>query len=164
MSEWRYELTDERHPADDRLRRIRALCYVRPGVRAGDLGGYVESESNLSHSGSAWVFGSAQVFGSAWVGGSARVFGSALIEEPMHVYAISGPITPNAPRATLTRQVDGHLVAIGCWSGTVTDLRRLARSDNWPSGHGAEYRDKWRASLLDVAALFSRRIKMWEGA
>ena len=152
MSERKYELIDKPHPFNDRLRRIRALRDVRPGVKAGDLGGYVESESNLSH------------FGSAWVSDSAWVYGSALIEEPMHVYAITGPITPNAPHATLTRQVDGHLVVIGCWSGTVTDLRHLACSDNWPSGQGAEYRDTWRESLLDVAALFSRRVKMWGDA
>lgn len=30
------------------LHRIRALRDIRPGVRAGDLGGFVESEHNLS--------------------------------------------------------------------------------------------------------------------
>jgi hypothetical protein len=53
-------------------------------VETGHLGGWVESESNLSHYGDAWVhgnatvFGNARVFGNAWVNGDARVFGEKL--------------------------------------------------------------------------------------
>ena len=54
----KYELTDT-HPDYPWLRRIRALRGVRPGVRKGDMGGWVESESNLDTSGAAWVYGAA---------------------------------------------------------------------------------------------------------
>ena len=73
------------------------------GVLKGTLGGLVGSEANLTHlgtawvygnakvydnakvygdaqvSGNAWVFGNAQVFGDAWVFGDAQVFGKALV-------------------------------------------------------------------------------------
>ena len=65
-----------------KLFRIKALIEFG-NVKAGDLGGYIEKEENLSHMGDAWVSGDArisgdaQVFGDAWVFGNARVFGDA---------------------------------------------------------------------------------------
>ena len=38
-------------------------------VKTGDVGGFVESENNLSHDGLCWVYGN------AWVYGDARVYG-----------------------------------------------------------------------------------------
>lgn len=46
-------------------------------VKVGDLGGFIESEKNLSHDGYAWVSGNARVYGSAQVSGNASVFGDA---------------------------------------------------------------------------------------
>ena len=71
----KYELTDERRNlAGHTLRRIRAVRDIpEQGVRAGDRGGFVESERNLSHTGTAWVSGEARVFGEAQVAGAARV-------------------------------------------------------------------------------------------
>ena len=60
----KYKLTDETVTADDGtvLFRIEALvdnkCY---GVKAGDKGGFIEKEYNLSHEGEAWVSGDARV-------------------------------------------------------------------------------------------------------
>ena len=42
-------------------------------VKEGDLGGWIESEKNLSHSGDAWVYGDARVCGDAWVCGDAQI-------------------------------------------------------------------------------------------
>lgn len=51
--------------------RIRALRDIeRFGVKAGDLGGYVESHSNLSHKGSAWLGSGVCVTGKTHVSGS----------------------------------------------------------------------------------------------
>ena len=67
-----------------KLFRIKALIEFG-NVKAGDLGGYIEKEENLSHMGDAWVSGDArisgdaQVFGDAWVFGNARVFGDAWV-------------------------------------------------------------------------------------
>src|SRR5690606_41337558 len=68
------------------LFRIRALRDFG-NVRAGDIGGYVESERNLSHDGNAWVcdnalvYGDARVFGNARVYGDARVYGNARVDD-----------------------------------------------------------------------------------
>ena len=46
-------------------------------VAAGEVGGYIEKEVNLSQDGNAWVFGNAEVFGDAKVSGNAEVCGDA---------------------------------------------------------------------------------------
>lgn len=55
-----------------KLYQIKALVSFG-NVEAGELGGYVESEENLSQTGDAWVYGNARVYGDAWVGGEIRV-------------------------------------------------------------------------------------------
>lgn len=55
------------------LHRIRALIDIPNRCKAGDLGGYIEHERNLSHTGTCWVSHNAKVFGRAWVRGSAYV-------------------------------------------------------------------------------------------
>ena len=51
------------------LHRIKALRQIPltggPVVKKGDIGGWVESESNLSQDGEAWVGGDALVHGEA---------------------------------------------------------------------------------------------------
>lgn len=56
------------------LFRIKALISFG-NVEKGELGGYVEKEDNLCHSGNAWVTDDAWVFDNAKVTGNARVFG-----------------------------------------------------------------------------------------
>lgn len=76
----KYELTNEikNLPGGVVLYRIRALKDFA-GVKAGDLGGFVQSERNLNQEGNAWVFPAAQVYGDAWVHGDARIFGNAQV-------------------------------------------------------------------------------------
>ncbi|MDO9927229.1 hypothetical protein Q7267_10875 [Glaesserella parasuis] len=58
------------------LYRIKALITFGL-VGAGQLGGYIETEKNLDHSGNAWVYDNTRVYGNAMVYGNARVFGNA---------------------------------------------------------------------------------------
>ena len=59
-----------------KLYRIQALVDINKiDIKIGDLGGYIEKESNLSHSDDAWVFDNARVYGDAKVFGNARVSG-----------------------------------------------------------------------------------------
>ena len=76
----KYELTSETvvTPSGRTLHRIKALRDFG-AVRAGDLGGFVESEKNLSHEGLCWVYGNAWVSENARVYGDARVYGNALV-------------------------------------------------------------------------------------
>jgi hypothetical protein len=60
-------------------------------IKAGDLGGWIEKEENLSQEGDCWVYGAARVFGHgrvyedanilgrAWVMGCAAVYGKAMV-------------------------------------------------------------------------------------
>ncbi|MFC4296863.1 hypothetical protein ACFO0J_02255 [Castellaniella hirudinis] len=60
------------------MHRIRALVDIPAhGVRAGDLGGFLWDEGNLSHEGQAWVGGNARVAGN--VSGDALVSGQAWV-------------------------------------------------------------------------------------
>ena len=75
----KYELTDRTIDVDGHiLHKIMALKDFR-NVKAGNYGGFIESENNLSHSDECWVCGSAKVFGNTEIYGNALVSGKALI-------------------------------------------------------------------------------------
>ena len=59
-----------------KLYRIKALKDFG-NVEVGDIGGYIESENNLSHSNNCWIYGGAEVWGNAEVFGDAKVWGNA---------------------------------------------------------------------------------------
>lgn len=65
----KYAITDITHPDFVDLHRIVALRSVGKDVKAGDLGGYAQSESNLSfdEGDDAWIYDDAIVGGSAYV-------------------------------------------------------------------------------------------------
>ena len=72
----KYEITDIQHPDNANLHRIKALVDIpRWGVKAGDLGGYIQSESNLSQDGDCWVAGNGRVGGYGLVTGNGCVTG-----------------------------------------------------------------------------------------
>ena len=52
----KYEITDFAHPKYPWLHRIRALIDVNEKVPKGSLGGYVQSENNLSQEGECWIY------------------------------------------------------------------------------------------------------------
>ena len=86
MNELKYEFTDETTTLSNGtvLHRIRALKDFSE-ICKGDLGGWIESEKNLSQNGNAWVYdnarvyGNAEVYGNAWVSGDAGVYGNAKV-------------------------------------------------------------------------------------
>lgn len=61
-----------------KLYRIRALRDFR-NVKAGDIGGYIEDERNLSHEGNSWVYDEAKVYGNALVCGDAILRDCAMV-------------------------------------------------------------------------------------
>ena len=82
----KYELTDETMELyGTTLHRIKALLDFND-VKAGDLGGWVENEDNLSRYGNAWVYGNAKIYGNAWVYGDAQVGDNAEIYDNAWVY------------------------------------------------------------------------------
>ena len=71
----KYELVEK---SANGLYRIRALKDFS-NVKAGDLGGFVEHESNLSQSGDCWVYDDAKVYDYAKVSGNSKVFDTAQV-------------------------------------------------------------------------------------
>ena len=64
MDRKKYEFTGETRALSSTtiLHRIRAVIDIPgAGVNAGDIGGWIESDSNLSHDYDAWVDGNAWV-------------------------------------------------------------------------------------------------------
>ncbi len=103
----KYELTTNTKVFDGKtLYQIRALVSFGT-VNAGDLGGYIEKEDNLSQAGTAWVYGNAQVCGNArvygdalvsgdaWVSGDALVSGDAWVSGDARVYG-NAQVSDNA--------------------------------------------------------------------
>ena len=60
------------------LHRVKALRSFSD-VKEGDLGGFIESEYNLSHSNNCWVYKEGRVFGNARVCEDALVFENAQV-------------------------------------------------------------------------------------
>ena len=84
MSHFEFTGETKSTPTGVVLHRIRATKPLpRFDVRVGDVGGWIESESNLYGgawvSGNAWVYGNARVFGNARVSGNAQVFDGAWV-------------------------------------------------------------------------------------
>ncbi len=80
ISNNKYEITDISHEEYPFLHRIRALRDVGAEVKAGDLGGFVESESNLSTvpGDNAWIYEDAIAAGDAYVDQNATLQGKAV--------------------------------------------------------------------------------------
>ena len=120
----KYELTDETIEVYRRtLHRIKALKDIGTDVKKGDLGGFVESERNLSQKGNCWVFNSAMVFDSAMVFGLAEVYGSAMVCGSAEVYG-SATVCGSAEvygLAEITKSTDVFTVTpIGSRNDTTT--------------------------------------------
>lgn len=143
----KYEITDIAHPKDPSLHRIRALQRVSETVGPGTLGGYVQSEENLSQENDdAWIYGDAVccekafVSGNAFLTGQARVSGTALVAGTAEVggqarvcdYAVvtGGTVQECAlvcghavvrknPSTECIPMVEGHATVMGVVAGAV---------------------------------------------
>lgn len=103
-------------------------------VKEGDLGGFVEKESNLSIDGKAWIWG------------DAKVYGDASLSSPGHIFNII-PIGENANSLTLFRTKNHSIGAF--FEGNVYSL------ENFKS-EVARWNEKYQKvalTALEVAAL-----------
>ena len=78
MKKYELILNDSIEIANCKLFRVRALINFGD-VKVGDLGGYIQSEKNLSHDGNAWVADAGKVWGEAEVFGDAKVWGEGQV-------------------------------------------------------------------------------------
>lgn len=141
----KHELTDDTITVGGRiLHRIKALKSFSD-VEEGDLGGYVEKEDNLDHSGEAWVSGNARVSGDARVYGNARVSGDAWVSGDARVsgendYAAAKGFGREYRTTTFFRLQDGGIgVRCGCFCGTLEEFREKVKETHKESKMGKEY-------------------------
>jgi len=74
------------------------ICALRSfsDVKKGDIGGFVESEKNLSHDGNCWIYDSAKAIEHSRVHGDAKIHDHVLLKGIVRVYGcaqISGNCT-----------------------------------------------------------------------
>ena len=132
----KFELTTESITFLGRtLFRIKALISFG-NVKAGELGGYIEKEGNLSHEGNAWVYDNAWVCGDAWVSGDARVYDNAWVYDNARV---SGDA-----RVSGNARVSGDAWVSG-------DAR--VSGDAWVSGDARVSGNAWVSGDADIATI-----------
>ena len=141
------------------LKRIRALVAISatlfsPAVAPGELGGYIQQESNLDVSGNAWVHGdawvsdnarvsgnawvsgNARVSGNAWVHGDARVSGNAWVSDNARVsdngfvFWASNVGTENGTLTVYNAKDNALLVTRGCFLGTPAEFLAKSASEH----------------------------------
>lgn len=131
----KYELTGETKEIGGKiLHRIRALIDIPEyDVKAGDLGGWIEAEKNLSQNGAAWVTGEALVTG--W----ARVMDSAWVMKSSDCITI-GAIGSRDGTTTFYRCEDEKIyVSCGCFSGSIDDFAAKVKAVHAGTKHERTY-------------------------
>ena len=120
------------------LYRIKSLIDFED-VKAGDLGGYVEKEENLSQSGNAWAYGNAQVYRNALVSGNARVFGNARVSGDADYIHLKEFGSHNR-NTTMFREENGNIyVSCGCISGTLEEFESKVKETHGNNKFAREY-------------------------
>lgn len=88
-------------------------------VAAGEVGGYIEKEVNLSQDGNAWVFGDAEVCGNAEVSGNAILRRGST--ETATDYIVIGP--QGSRRSFATLHLPSNTVCTGCFVGDLNEFK-----------------------------------------
>ena len=135
---------------------FRVKAKINSGtVEAGELGGYIEKEENLSENGDAWVSGNARVYGDARVSGDAVVSGDAMVSGDAWVYGdawvtgnarVSGDAEVKSQKDYIvfknswssfrwfTYTKSNKMWKAGCFYGTGQELIEKAYQDSEQSG------------------------------
>lgn len=171
----KYELTSEIiNYSGHKLHRIKALKDFS-SVKAGGLGGWIESEENLSQDGTAWVFDNVKVYEKAIVSGNAEihntacifdnakvcgdakvcnnawVFGNASVCDNAEIYNITDYIVfknfwSSGRCFTWTRS--NNMWKVGCFYGTSKELIKKVYADSEKSGKEYERVVRYVESIL----------------
>ena len=130
----KYKLTEETKEIYGRtLHRI--VCVTAfASVSVGDVGGWVESEKNLSQNGDAWVCGDAEVYGNAKVYDNANVCGKARVYDDAWIYGnanVCGDawVCDDAK----VKQTSDYIVLKNCW-GSGRYFTYTSSNDKWRVG------------------------------
>lgn len=124
----KYRLTDEKIIVGCKtLYRIQALKDFEC-VKKGDLGGYIESEKNLSHDGDARVYD------------NALVCDNADIKNKSDICSIGG-FGSEFRTTTAFKTKDGSIhVSCGCFYGNLDEFYNRVEEMHGDTSHGREYK------------------------
>ena len=92
-------------------------------VAAGEVGGYIEKEVNLSQDGNAWVFGNAKVFGNAILRRGST--------ETATDYIVIGP--QGSRRSFATLHLPSNTVCTGCFVGDLNEFKVAVSTSHNPN-------------------------------
>jgi len=142
----KFELTSEfiTNIFGTKLFRIKALIEFG-NVKAGELGGFVEKEENLSQDGNAWVYDNARVYGDACVCGDARVCGDACVCGDARVCGDAGYATVHGfgseyRTTTFFKTKAGDIgVKCGCFYGNLSEFRKKVVETHGETKKAKEY-------------------------
>jgi hypothetical protein len=132
------------------LHRIEALMDFGD-VKAGDKGGFIESEKNLSQDDDAWVYRDVWYCREARVYREACVYGEACVSGSARVYRETDYIVfknwwSSGRFFTWTRS--NNMWKVGCFHGTGEELIKKAYADSEKSGREYERVVKYVESIL----------------
>ena len=120
-------------------------------VQAGDKGGWIAKEENLSQCGDAWVYGNAKVSGNAWVSGDAEVYGNAWVYGNAEVSGdanIHGEadilwisrVGSRLGTTTAFKNKDGGIsIVCGCFYGTPAEFAEKVKETHNDNKFAKEY-------------------------
>ena len=156
----KYEFTGETKTVpllfgDVTLHRIQAITSFA-NVVAGELGGWIEKEENLSHKGGAWVCGNACVYGNARVCGDACVYGNACVCGNAEVFSarhvlVIGAIGSRDDFTTFYRDKDNEItVKCGCFLGKIDKFLENVTQTHSDSKYASVYRAAVEVAKLQI--------------
>ena len=124
----KYELTDEtKNYLGVTLHRIKSLIDFGD-VKSGEIGGWIETEDNLSQ------------YGDSWVSGDARVSGDAQVAAKECIFWI-GAIGSRNGTTTFFNCKDGKIrVSCGCFYGDLDEFLEAVNKTHGDNEHGQVYR------------------------
>ena len=129
------------------FKQIRAIISFGCVV-AGEIGGWIECEENLSQSGDAWVYGNAWVSGDARVSGNARVYGNAWVKKDDDYMVIGGAGRYNRFTTFFKCRDKTIKVICGCFFGTIIEFRAKVKET-----HKGDKHEKVYLAMADMAEL-----------
>ena len=117
----KFELTQEaKIYLGKTLYRIKALISFG-NVSAGDMGGWIEKEENLSQDGDAWVYGDAEVYGDA------------------HIMWISKIGSRNDAITFMRSKELKIIVIVGCFKGSIEEFEEKVKQTHGDNEHAKAY-------------------------
>lgn len=108
---------DKKCYIEAQLFRIRATKDFSD-VKIGDLGGFVQNESNLSHKGNCWIYDEAKVYDGAVIKGNAQIRNNAIVRDKSKVdgeaQVLDSAIIEGCSNVTDNAKVYNRVKVTGC--------------------------------------------------